>query len=74
MLTIGQIASALEKADVQAEADLEQHKDATFAELGLDSLDIFNLLLELETITGKSVPDEDIDNIGSINDILAFYN
>lgn len=74
MLTIEQIASAMEKADVQVEADLGQNKDATFEELGMDSLDVFNLFLELETITGKAVPDEEIDNIGTINAVLGFYN
>jgi acyl carrier protein len=74
MLKIDQIASAMEKARIQVEVDLEQNKDATFEELGLDSLDVFNLFLELETITGKGVADEDIDSIGSIADILAFYN
>jgi acyl carrier protein len=74
MLTIEQIASAMEKADVQIDADLEQNKDAIFGDLGLDSMDIFNLFLELETITGKVVPDEEIDNINTIDDILKFYN
>jgi acyl carrier protein len=74
MLTTDQIASAMEKAGVQVKVDLEQNKDATFEELGLDSLDVFNLFLELETITGKGVADEDIDSLGSITDILAFYN
>lgn len=74
MLTIEQISSAMEKADVQADADLAANKDASFEELGLDSLDIFNLFLELETITGKAVPDEKIDDIGTVNQILAFYN
>lgn len=74
MLTIEQISSAMEKADVQVEADLEQNKDATFEELGMDSLDVFNLFLELETITGKAVPDEEIDNIATLNAVLEFYN
>jgi acyl carrier protein len=74
MLTVEQITSAMEKADVQLDADLEQNKDAIFGDLGLDSMDIFNLFLELETITGKVVPDEEIDNINTIDDILKFYN
>jgi acyl carrier protein len=73
MLTIEQIADAMEKADVQIDADLEKNKDATFWELGLDSLDIFNLFLELETITGKAVPDEEIDNLVTITAILKYY-
>jgi acyl carrier protein len=73
MLTIEQIADAMEKADVQIDADLEKNKDATFGELGLDSLDVFNLFPELETITGKAVPDEEIDNLVTITAILKYY-
>lgn len=74
MLTTKDIANAMEKAGVQIDVDLEQSKNSTFADLGLDSMDIFNLFLELEAITDKAVPDEEIDNINTIGDVLEFYN
>ncbi|MGB3500417.1 MAG: phosphopantetheine-binding protein [Mesorhizobium sp.] len=41
-------------------------------ELGLDSLDIFNALNEVEKGTGVNIPDEQVEKLQTIEDILKF--
>ena len=47
--------------------------DAHFADLGLDSLDVFNILNDLEALTGIQVPDEDVDKLQTIDSILKYF-
>lgn len=42
--------------------------------VGVDSLDFFNVLVELEKLTGTTVPDEDVDKLSSIDDIIAYFS
>lgn len=48
--------------------------DADLAKSGLDSLDFYNVLVELEKTTGLTVPDEDIDQLKSIALIIKYFN
>ena len=41
-------------------------------ELGADSLDLVEILMSLEDEFGISIPDEEIPNIKTIKDIVAF--
>ena len=43
-----------------------------FSDLGLDSLDIFNVLVELETLTGIEVPDSDVEKVQTIDNLHAY--
>ena len=43
-------------------------------EIGLDSLDVFNLISEVETIYDKKISDDIFEKIGSLNDLLKFLN
>lgn len=45
--------------------------DATFDELGIDSLDRINILFELENEFKIAIPDEEARSITSINGIVA---
>lgn len=74
MLKIEDIKIALKKVDIEVEVSLEDNLGTSFENLGLDSLDLFNLFLELESITGKGVADEDIDSLLTISDILNYYH
>ena len=47
---------------------------APLTSVGIDSLDFFNILVEAERLTGKSVPDEDIEMLTSIDEILAYFS
>lgn len=73
MLTEQQIKDAMKKSGVSADID-GLAADDIFTDNGLDSLDLFNLFVELEKVTGKEVPDDDVENLNSINDILKYFN
>jgi len=73
MITKEQIVDVLSQYGLQIEADKVSTTDS-LKSLGIDSLDFFNALIEFEQITGKAVPDEDIDKIDSIDDILNYYS
>ena len=45
-----------------------------FSAFGLDSMDLFNLLVELEVLTGIKVPDESVGKLNTIKAILDYYN
>lgn len=49
-------------------------KDVTLKSLGIDSLDFYSVLVELENLTGKKVPDEDVENILTINAIAKYFS
>ena len=44
--------------------------EANLQELGIDSLDVFTLLFELENAFQISIPDEDVRSIHTVNDIV----
>lgn len=41
---------------------------------GVDSLDLFNVLLELENQTSIEVPDEELPNLKTIRALLGYFN
>lgn len=59
---------------------LEMHLDfkdvpeqSTFKDLGIDSLDFYNILIELENYTGKKIDDEDLANLQTLKDLLSYF-
>ncbi|MEZ9120647.1 acyl carrier protein [Vibrio cyclitrophicus] len=75
MLNIEVVVDAMNAAGISIDADVavKENQGLIFEDLGLDSLDLFNLFLELENLTGKAIPDEEIDNFKTISDILNKY-
>lgn len=47
--------------------------DVNFKSLGVDSLDFYNVLVELETMTGRKVPDDDVERISTIKDLVEYF-
>jgi acyl carrier protein len=45
--------------------------ETNLQELGIDSLDVFTLLFELENAFKISIPDDDVRSIRTVNDIVA---
>jgi acyl carrier protein len=45
--------------------------ETNLQELGIDSLDVFTLLFELENAFQISIPDEDVRSIRTVNDIVV---
>jgi acyl carrier protein len=44
--------------------------DTNLQELGIDSLDVFTLLFELENTFKISIPDDDVRSIRTVNDVV----
>ena len=47
--------------------------DVKFSTLGIDSMDFFNVLIELENITEKKIPDSDVDNLTTIKELVDYF-
>ena len=45
-----------------------------FSELGFDSLDVFGLLSEIESLNGKSFSDEEYSGLRNLNDVISLSN
>jgi len=44
----------------------------TFADLGIDSLEIFEIIMALEDEFDIEIPNEDVENIKNIDDIIKY--
>jgi acyl carrier protein len=49
-------------------------QDDGFKSLGIDSLDFFNVLVELESVTGRNVPDEDVEKLTTIRSLVDYFS
>lgn len=49
-------------------------QDEGFKSLGIDSLDFYNVLIELEAVTGRKVPDEDVDKLTTIQSLVDYFS
>lgn len=47
--------------------------DTRLREYGIDSMDFFNIILELQEELGKEIPDEDIDQLRTVASILDYF-
>lgn len=45
--------------------------DTNLQEMGIDSLDVFSLLFELENTFKISIPDDDVRSIRTVNDVVT---
>ena len=45
--------------------------DTSLQDLGIDSLDVFTLLFELENAFKISIPDDDVRSLKTVNDIVV---
>lgn len=72
MLTVDDIRAAIKRSCQQIDVDaLVESTD--LREQDIDSLDMFNIMLELEAITGTSIPDEDFERLQSIEAIEQYF-
>jgi len=46
----------------------------SFSDNGIDSLDIFTVLLKIEDDLGIKVPDSDLDNINTVDELITYIN
>ena len=48
--------------------------DATLESFGIDSLDLFSLLVEIESKTGKKILDDEVAQLTTINEIVNYFS
>jgi acyl carrier protein len=57
-----------------AEADVKDDPDATFDEMGLDSLAFVEIQLAMEQEYGFTIADEDAEQIHTVGDAISYTN
>lgn len=73
MVTIAKIRETLK--DIDWDIDVRLLKDnSPLSEQGLDSLDMLDLLLCLEQGYSIKIPDEDLNQLRTLNDFVAYIN
>ena len=73
MITKDQIEKIMLEVGMAVELETPLPGDQKFEDLGLDSLDVFNMFVELETLTGFQVPDEEVEQLNTIDNVLAYF-
>ena len=68
ILKIQEIIKGISNNEVQ-----DINNDTTIDELPIDSLDMFSLINELEDLTGKSMADDEMQAINTVNDLIVFF-
>ncbi|GGP44964.1 acyl carrier protein [Shewanella saliphila] len=72
MVNLEVIKKALEESGA---LDLQKLAlDVTFEDAGFDSLDMFNLFVELEQLTSHQVPDEKVDELTTPAALIAYFD
>ncbi|HFB66070.1 MAG TPA: acyl carrier protein [Aeromonadales bacterium] len=71
IVTLEDILSAVEDGAVSV--DISEIKgDDSLADAGIDSLEIMSFFLSIEEKFNVKFPDEDVDDLNTINDIIAY--
>lgn len=73
MIDQTKILEILEKSGSEVAPSLDEF-DLTFQAIGLDSLDVYNFLSELEVELGINISDEDFENMSTLRDVIGFIN
>lgn len=73
MLSKTQIEEIMLNAGLAVDLESPIPTNEDFSELGLDSLDVFNIFVELEVLTGVKVADSDIEKLQTIDNIHAYF-
>ena len=73
MIDQAQIIALLQKSGTDITPALEDF-DKSFADIGLDSLDVYNFFGEIEIELGKKISDEEFQNLHTLKDVIDFIN
>jgi acyl carrier protein len=74
MITIDDIKTLLENANLKGIKVNNLQEDLPLTEQGLDSLDMFNVFLNIEKKYTIKIEDSDFDFLKTIKDIVYFLN
>jgi acyl carrier protein len=72
MLSKEQIEEIMLNAGLAVDLQTPVPTSERFVDLGLDSLDIYNIFVELEAQTGIQVPDSDFEKVQTIDSLHAY--
>lgn len=70
-ITAEEIRSIIEEADTMADMEALQN-NVSLTEQGVDSLDMANIYLLIEEKFEVKLPDEDVSQLGSVDDIVNY--
>lgn len=70
-VTESDILSIIESATISVDLSLF-NGNTVFEDAGIDSLEIFNIFLGIEEHFGVTIPDEEVDQLKSVNEIVAY--
>jgi acyl carrier protein len=68
-----EIISIIKSAGVLADITIDK-KEMSFKTLGVDSLDTYNILMQIEEAYKIKIPDSDIQKLSSIDAIVKYLN
>ena len=71
--TVENVKEVIAEAEVLGEAE-EMKSDIPLSDQGIDSLDVVNVYLLLEEKFDIKIPDEDIDQVQTIDAIIEYIN
>ncbi len=57
---------------LQIDSDIIDETSKIMEDLGADSLDVVEMLMTMEETFGISVPDEDIEDLITVSDVVAY--
>lgn len=72
-VSVEQVLDAIKKAKVISNVD-KLDPATLLSDQDIDSLDLAGILLIIEDAFGVEIPDEDIDGIQTVNDIVDYVN
>lgn len=73
MVTVEQVLEVVAQANLVADVNQLQ-KDVALTEQGIDSLDFSGILFNLEEAFGVEIPDEVIDELKTLEQIVTYIN
>jgi len=68
-----ELVEIIEEAGTQISFD-QLDDDTPFDKAGADSLDLMNILLGVQQKVDTEIPDEEVENLDTVNKILAYVN
>ena len=72
MLSKAQLEELILGAGLVVDLESPIPTDREFSDLGLDSLDVYNIFVEIEVQTSVEIPDSEIENLKTIDSLHAY--
>ena len=73
MLLVQDVIDMIGEVGISVDVN-EIKNDTTLESIGMDSLDVFNLFVEIEIKTGEKISDDNVDKLSTINSIIEYFS